>query len=139
MASHALRKFTKRLKPALTGLHLRSHISSAIYVKIVLQYLKTLHPITDLALKDLTKKITMLLCLLTEQRCQDLTKFDISLMQELPDIGFKIVSTNTLKNRKCGRSTGGLAVIFKSKFHDWISVEKESQYFFHGLRLPRNY
>ena len=60
-------------------------------------------------------------------------------MQELPDIGFKIVSTNTLKNRKCGRSTGGLAVIFKSKFRDWISVEKESQYFFHGLRLPRNY
>lgn len=29
MASHVLRKFTKRLKPALTGLHLRSHISSA--------------------------------------------------------------------------------------------------------------
>ena len=32
--------------------------------------------------------------------------------------GFKIVSTSTLKNRKCGRSTGGLAVIFKSKFYD---------------------
>ena len=44
--------------------------------------------------------------------------------------GFKIVSTSTLKNRKCGRSTGGLAVIFKSKFYDWISVEKESPYFF---------
>ena len=54
-------------------------------VGIVLQYLKTLHPITDLALKDLTKKITMLFCLLKEQRCRNLTKLDISLMQELPD------------------------------------------------------
>ena len=44
--------------------------------------------------------------------------------------GLKIVSTSTLKNRKCGCSTGGLAVIFKSKFYDWISVEKESPTFF---------
>ena len=44
--------------------------------------------------------------------------------------GFKIVNTSTLKNRKCGLSTGGLAVIFKSKFYDWISVEKESPIFF---------
>ena len=43
--------------------------------------------------------------------------------------GFKIVSTSTLKSKKCGRSTGGLAVIFKSKFYDWISVEKESPLF----------
>ena len=44
--------------------------------------------------------------------------------------GFEIVIRSTLKNRKCGRSTGGLAVIFKSKFYDWISVEKESANFF---------
>ena len=44
--------------------------------------------------------------------------------------GFKIVSTSTLKNRKCGRSRGGLAVIFKSKFYDWISVDLESPNFF---------
>ena len=43
--------------------------------------------------------------------------------------GFKIVNTGTLRNRKCGRSTGGLAVIFKSKFYDWISVEEESPNF----------
>ena len=43
--------------------------------------------------------------------------------------GFNIVSTSTLKNRKCGRSSGGLALIFKSNFNDWISVEKESPNF----------
>ena len=44
--------------------------------------------------------------------------------------GFKIAGTSTLKNIKCGRSLGGLALIFKSKFYDWISVEKESPNFF---------
>ena len=39
------------------------------------------------------------------------------------------MSTSTLKNRKCGRSSGGLALIFKSNFNDWISVEKESPNF----------
>ena len=43
--------------------------------------------------------------------------------------GFNIVSTSALKNRKCGRSSGGLALIFKSNFNDWISVEKESPNF----------
>ena len=40
------------------------------------------------------------------------------------------MSTSTLKNRKCGRSTGGVALILKSKFYDWISVEEESPNFF---------
>ena len=72
-------------------------------VGTVLQYLKTLHPITELNLKTLTKKLTMLLCLLTGQRCQTLTKLDISLMQALPDkyvftIGEKLKTTKPGKH-----------------------------------------
>ena len=47
-------------------------------VGTVFQYLKTLHWIPELNLKTLTKKLTMLLCLLTGQQCQTLTKLDIS-------------------------------------------------------------
>ena len=43
--------------------------------------------------------------------------------------GFKIVTTSTLKTRKGGRNSGGLALLYKSKFNDWISVEKESANF----------
>ena len=69
----------------------------------VLNHLKTLHPITELDLKILTKKLIMLLCLLTGQRCQTLTKLDISLMQELPDkyvftIGEKLKTTKPGKH-----------------------------------------
>lgn len=72
-------------------------------VGTVLQYLKTLHPISKLQLKTLTKKLTMLLCLLTGQRCQTLTKLDISLMQALPDkyvftIGEKLKTTKPGKH-----------------------------------------
>lgn len=37
MASHAPGKFTKRLKPALTGLHLRTYFSSANIDDLYLQ------------------------------------------------------------------------------------------------------
>ena len=59
-------------------------------VAAVLQYLKTLGPASELDLKTLTMKTTMLLCLLTRQRCQTLTKLDTNFMQILPD---KIVFT----------------------------------------------
>ena len=72
-------------------------------VGTVLQYLKTLHPIPELSLKTMTKKLTMLLCLLTGQRCQTLTKLDVSLMQALPDkyvfsIGEKLKTTKPGKH-----------------------------------------
>ena len=72
-------------------------------VGTVLQYLKTLYPIPELSLKTLTKKLTMLLCLLTGQRCQTLTKLDVSLMQALPDkyvfsIGEKLKTTKPGKH-----------------------------------------
>ena len=59
-------------------------------VAAVLQYLKMLGPASELDLKTLTTKTTMLLCLLTGQRCQTLTKLDTNFMQILPD---KIVFT----------------------------------------------
>ena len=50
-------------------------------VRTVLRYLQTLPPIPELNLKTLTKTLTMLLCLLTGQRCQTLTKLYISFMR----------------------------------------------------------
>ena len=44
--------------------------------------------------------------------------------------GYKIVTTNNLKTRKCGRNSGGLALLYKLKFDDWISVQKESPNFY---------
>lgn len=50
MAPHAPRKFTKRLKPALKGLHLRSHISTADIDDLYLQgktYNDCMHNVID--------------------------------------------------------------------------------------------
>ena len=67
-------------------------------VSVVLGHLKTLEPVYALDLKALTLKLTMLLCLLTGQRCQTLSKLDITLMQKLPrkyvfTIGKKLKTT----------------------------------------------
>ena len=43
--------------------------------------------------------------------------------------GFKVVTTNAVKTENCGRHSGGLALLYKPKFHDWISVEKQSTNF----------
>ena len=72
-------------------------------VSAVLQYLKTLGPASELDLKTLTMKTTMLLCLLTGQRCQTLTKLDTNLMQILPDkilftVGEKLKTTRPGKH-----------------------------------------
>lgn len=71
-------------------------------VSVVLRHLKTLQPICNLDLKALTLKLTMLLCLLTGQRCQTLSKLDTTLMQKLPG---KYVFTigEKLKTTKPGR------------------------------------
>ena len=39
--------------------------------------------------------------------------------------GFK--TTNTMKTGRHGRNSGGLALIYKSKFNDWISIQKPHQ------------
>ena len=84
------------LKPSLP------RYSSIWDVSVVLQHLRSLGPPTQLDLKSLTKKTTMLLCLLTGQRCQTLTKLDTALMQELPG---KIVFTigDKLKTTRPGK------------------------------------
>ena len=71
-------------------------------VAAVLQYLKTLGPASELDVKTLTRKTTMLLCLLTRQRCQTLTKLDNNFMQIFPD---KIVFTvgEKLKTTRPGK------------------------------------
>ena len=43
--------------------------------------------------------------------------------------GFKIVVTNTLKTGKPCRNSGGLALNYKSKFDDWVSIQKSSPNF----------
>ena len=85
------------LKPALP------RYSRIWDVAVVLQHLQTLGPASGLDLKTLTTKTTMLLCLLTGQRCQTLTKLDINLMQILPDkivftIGEKLKTTRPWKH-----------------------------------------
>ena len=72
-------------------------------VSVVLGHLKTLEPVYALDLKALTLKFTMLLCLLTGQRCQTLSKLDITLMQKLPGkyvftIGEKLKTTRPGKH-----------------------------------------
>ena len=72
-------------------------------VGLVLDYLKTLAPLTELSLKTLTKKLTILLCLLTGQRCQTLTKLDTKLMQVTQEkyvftIGEKLKTTKPGKH-----------------------------------------
>ena len=49
----------------------------------VLNYLTTLKQVPQLSLKDLTLKLTMLLCLLTAQRCQTVQLLDLKFIQEL--------------------------------------------------------
>lgn len=77
--------------------------SSIWDVEVVLQHIRCLYPIRTLDLKALTEKLTMLLCLLTGQCCQTITKLDINHMQELPDkyiftFGEKIKTTRPGKH-----------------------------------------
>ena len=71
-------------------------------VGTVLRYLQTLHPIPELNVKTLTKKLTMLPRLLTGQRCQTLTKLDISFVQALPD-KYVFIIGEKLKTTKPGK------------------------------------
>ena len=85
------------LKPSLPKY---SHIWD---VGEVLQYLDSLGPAPGLDLKTLTKKLTILLSLLTGQRCQTRTVLNIKCMQESPEkytftIGEKLKTTKPGKH-----------------------------------------
>ena len=74
-------------------------------VSKVLAYLKTLPLTENLKLKELTQKLTMLIALLTGQRCQTIHKLDLTLMQKLPDkyvfaIGEKLKHTRPGKHQE---------------------------------------
>ena len=71
-------------------------------VTVVLNYLKTFALVTALPLKDLTLKLTMLLCLTTGQRGQTIHKMDVSGIQALPD-RYRITINDKLKHTKPGK------------------------------------
>lgn len=54
-------------------------------VGTVLKFFQTFPPITDMTLKQLTKKLVTLLVLITAQRTQTLSKLDMTFMQDMPD------------------------------------------------------
>ena len=76
-------------------------------VTIVLKFLKSLDPLDSLSLKDLTLKTTMLLALLSGQRCQTLRAIKIdSMVLDDDKCTFKIFEL--LKTSKPGRHFGHL-------------------------------
>ena len=52
--------------------------------------------------------------------------------------GYRSVVIDTSKTAKSGRNSGGLALLYKNEFHDWISVEKASPNFL-WFKTSKNY
>ena len=71
-------------------------------VRVVLDYLKTFGVLSALSLKDLTLKLTMLLCLTTGLRGQTTHRFDTNYIQDLGD-PYRITVHEKLKQTKPGR------------------------------------
>lgn len=71
-------------------------------VRAVLDYLKTFGVLSALSLKDLTLKLTMLLCLTTGLHGQTIHKFDTNYIQDLGD-PYRITVHEKLKQTKPGR------------------------------------
>ena len=71
-------------------------------VSLVLEYLRQLPGLENISLKDHTKKLATLLCLLTGQRCQTIHKFDIKHIQFFQDRYFVNVREK-LKHTRPGR------------------------------------
>ena len=80
-------------------------------VSIVLKYLTTLHPAKELNLKNLTLKVTMLMALLTGQRCQTLQALSVKdMMLTAERCLFQL--TSLLKTSRPGKHLG--PVVFTS-------------------------
>ena len=71
-------------------------------VNTVLDFLKTLHPVEELNLKDLTLKLIMLLALTSAQRCQTLQAFSLENMK-LTDEQCIFYFTKLLKTSRPGK------------------------------------
>ena len=52
--------------------------------------------------------------------------------------GYRSVVTDSSKTAKSGRNSGGLALLYKSEFRDWILVEKASPNFL-WFKISKNY
>jgi len=76
-------------------------------VSIVLKYLKTLHPPENLSIMNLTLKTTMLIALLSGQRCQTIHALDISAMT-LSDGNCIFYIQKLLKTSRPGKHLGRL-------------------------------
>ena len=70
-------------------------------VNIVLNFLNTLDFASELSLKDLSLKLTMLLCLTTAQCGQTICSFDVNYVQEFDD-KYRITVMQKLKSSKPG-------------------------------------
>lgn len=79
-----------------------SNYSEIWDVNTVLDYLKSLGDPTTLLLKNLTLKTTILLCLLTGQRCQTIFSIDLRYIQAMEN-RFRITIQQGLKQSKAGR------------------------------------
>ena len=79
----------------------RYHCVWDVVIVLKTKYLKTLHPIRGLHLRDLTLKITMLIAVLSGQRCQTIHALDISDMQVVchPNQQYVFLINKLLKNK----------------------------------------
>ena len=72
---------------------------------------------------------------LQNYECFMINSFDFIILSEtrkksnIPIEGFKTVVTNTTKTGNHGHNSGELALIYESKFDEWISVQKSSPNF----------
>jgi hypothetical protein len=71
-------------------------------VDTVLRYLTTLKPALEMTMKELSLRLTMLLCLLTAQRCQTVHQFDINCIQEF-ESKYRITVQQKLKQSRPGK------------------------------------
>lgn len=71
-------------------------------VKVVLDYINAFKPLETIKLKELTLKLSMLLCLLTRQRCQTIHNINIDYMKEM-ETGYRITIRENLKQTRVGK------------------------------------
>jgi hypothetical protein len=74
-------------------------------VATVLKYLRTLHPLEDLHLRELTLKVNMLIALLSGQRCQTIHALDLSNMHIVshPNQQYVFLINKLLKTSRPGK------------------------------------
>ena len=97
-------------------------------VRTVLQYLKQTKPLNGCTLKDLTMKLTMLLCLITGQRCQTIHVMDINRIQMLAD-RCQITIVHKLKHTKVKKHQTPLELFSYSQDSETCIVEHLRKYF----------